>query len=202
MGAYRRLRRSLTRAKIAAQDELSMLDCHLPDRQDNKITTIRPARAADVSALLAIEAEAFASDRLSERSFRALVAARSAALLVTEKVSISGYALVLFRKNSRAARLYSLAVRPGKSGRGFGAQLLAAAEREAARRGADRLRLEVRADNARALRFYRAHGYVLFGRKEHFYADGEAALRLQRDLVAPRRKPSAHNRAVNTVADG
>jgi ribosomal protein S18 acetylase RimI-like enzyme len=111
-------------------------------------------------------------------------------LLLAESGAVLGYALVLFRRDSRAARLYSLAVKPGSSGRGIGSQLLAAAEGAARDRGAALLRLEVRADNADALRFYESHGYVLFGRRDEYYADGMAALRLQRALAVVGRSGS------------
>ena len=70
-----------------------------------------------------------------------------------------GYAVVLTRRGSRSARLYSIAVAAEAAGRGIGSRLLAAAEEAARRRGADRLHLEVRADNSTAIRLYERAGY-------------------------------------------
>ena len=60
---------------------------------------------------------------------------RAAAAVVAEhKGVVAGYAIVLFRPHSAAARLYSIAVAPALRGRGIGPALIAAAEQEALRR--------------------------------------------------------------------
>ena len=143
---------------------------------------VRTAHVADLDQLTRIETLAFASDRLSRRRLRALMTAPSARLLVAEAGSVLGYALVLMRKGSSAARLYSIAVSPGNAGRGIGAALLQAAEAEAIESGAESLRLEVRTDNAGAVRFYQRRGYSPTGRRDGYYADGMAALLFERDL--------------------
>ena len=93
---------------------------------------IRTARASDVDALVAIENAVFASDRISRRSFRQLIERETAETLVAEEDGrMAGYAMVLFRKGSGVARLYSFATTPDFQGRGHGRELLAAAERTA-----------------------------------------------------------------------
>jgi ribosomal protein S18 acetylase RimI-like enzyme len=59
--------------------------------------------------------------------------------------------------------LNSLAVSDAHRGSGIGARLLDWAEARAAEAGYDRLSLHVWADNARALNFYRARGFVQTG---------------------------------------
>jgi ribosomal-protein-alanine acetyltransferase len=146
-------------------------------------TEIRRAQPSDLAQLAAIEASAFATDRLSRRSFAALIGSRSAAVLVACRGDeIDGYALVLTRRGSHTARLYSIAVAPEAAGRGIGSRLLAAAEAEAVAKSAERLRLEVRSDNLDAIRLYESHGYVPIGRREDYYEDGAAALRYERGL--------------------
>jgi ribosomal protein S18 acetylase RimI-like enzyme len=150
--------------------------------------SIREAQASDVHDLAKLEAEAFNSDRLSRRSIAALAKSRSASLLVAcRDGDLLGYALVLFRRGSRSARLYSLAVAPSTGGAGIGGALLRAAEAAASARGADRLALEVRIDNVAAIRLYHGAGYALLGRRENYYSDGAAALRYARDLCDPAR---------------
>ena len=73
-------------------------------------------------------------------------------------------------------------MQPDEAGRGLGGHLLAAAERLAHKRGADRLRLEVRADNKAAIRLYARSGYVRFARIDDYYEDGQAALRYEKPL--------------------
>jgi ribosomal protein S18 acetylase RimI-like enzyme len=144
---------------------------------------LRPARRTDANALARLETAAFRGDRLSRRSFAALVRSPSAILLVAiVSGAIVGYALVLTRRGSRVARLYSLAVAPEAGGQGLGSRLLAASERAARARGAESLRLEVRSDNSAAIGLYERRGYRLIGRRADYYHDGAAALRYQRRL--------------------
>lgn len=138
---------------------------------------------SDLDALVAIENAAFVGDRLSPRSFRHLLRSHSCSVVVAEMGgSVLGYALVLFRKASRRARLYSIAVDSTAHAAGVGRALLAAAERSARERGATQMRLEVREDNARAVPFYEKAGYRRFGVKPGYYADGATALRYAKPL--------------------
>jgi ribosomal protein S18 acetylase RimI-like enzyme len=147
---------------------------------------IRIATADDIDALLAIEGRAFATDRLSRRSLRRLIASPSAAVVVLENEGqAAGYALILFRTGSNIARLYSIAVGPGHARNGFGRILLTAAEEAAVARGRAAMRLEVHEANKLAIRLYEAAGYHAFGRVEHYYADGAAAIRYERSLASP-----------------
>lgn len=143
---------------------------------------IRPARASDLDALMAIENASFDADRLSRTGYRRLLRRVSAAVLVAEDDGdICGSAIVLFRALSRKARLYSIAAKSGTSG--VGRALLTAAENAARSCGATSMRLEVREDNDRAIQFYEKAGYVLFGRKADYYAGRITALRFEKVLI-------------------
>jgi len=145
---------------------------------------IRPARASDVDALLAIENAAFQTDRLSRNSFRRLIGSPSAAVLVSEAGGrIAGYCIVLFRARSRAARLYSISTASDFAGQGLGRALIEAAERMAAERGKLSLRLEVRQDNERAVAIYRRAGFRPAGSKPDYYQDGMTALRMEKPVT-------------------
>ncbi|QPC43967.1 GNAT family N-acetyltransferase [Kaustia mangrovi] len=147
---------------------------------------LRPARPGDAHALLAIESEAFATDRLSPRSIRRLIASPSAAVIVAETAgALVGYALVLFRRGSAVARLYSLAVADTARDQGLGARLVQAAQEAARARNAKMLRLEVRADNGRALALYGGLGFREIGRIPDYYEDGADAIRLESALLSP-----------------
>lgn len=144
---------------------------------------IAPARPSDLDALVALEEAAFPGDRMSRRALARNINSPSLCFLVArDGKALIGHALVAFRSGSSLARLYSLAVLPGLTGQGLGRKLLAAAERQARQRGADRLRLEVRADNTAAIRLYDKTGYALFARVPDYYEDGQAALRYEKAL--------------------
>jgi [ribosomal protein S18]-alanine N-acetyltransferase len=145
--------------------------------------TIRPATLADLDALVALEAAAFATDRMERRSFRHAVRSASTDLFVAaEGERLVGYAALERRRGARAARLTSIAVLPAAAGRGLGRRLLMAAEAAALQGGAGMLRLEVRADNAAAQRLYETAGYRRTATVEDYYEDGEAAWRYERAL--------------------
>lgn len=141
------------------------------------------ARREDVDELAALEQRCFSGDRLSARQYRRHVGSPSAAVLVARGAGgLLGSAVLLFRRGSRVARLYSIAVDPASRRRGLGAALLIAAEAAAGARGATVLRLEVRQDNAAAIRLYVEHGYQRIGAREGYYEDGSAAWRYERAL--------------------
>jgi ribosomal protein S18 acetylase RimI-like enzyme len=146
---------------------------------------IRRGRAADLDALWELEKRVFATDRMSRRSLERLLASPSAGVLVARaEGATTGVAVVLFRSDSRVARLYSLAVAPKYTGRGIATALLAAAEKIARSRKCQSLRLEVHERNHGAIRVYRKAGYREFGTYRHYYQDRGHALRFEKQLTA------------------
>ncbi len=144
---------------------------------------VRRAGPADLAAIEAIENTVFDSDRLSRRSLRYFLTAKTTVLLVlTIGKQVAGYSLIAFRKGSSRARLYSIALDPDEQGRGLGRFLLSASERAAKARGAAIMRLEVRTDNADAIALYEKSGYRNFAAIEDYYEDGADALRFEKEL--------------------
>ena len=78
--------------------------------------------------------------------------------------------------------LLNLAVHPDHQSLGFGTKLLEMVLEQAHQGGASRVFLEVRPSNLKALQLYRSRGFVTLKRRENYYANGEAALVLYRDL--------------------
>jgi [ribosomal protein S18]-alanine N-acetyltransferase len=145
--------------------------------------TIRDASKADIDGLCRLEAAAFQDDRLSSRSLRHLLTAPSARLRVARAGgAVVGYHLILTRRGTQVARLYSIAVDAAQRGKGLATALMADAEAVARRAGRAVLRLEVRADNRAAIRLYERLGYRLIGRYQAYYADKADALRYEKPL--------------------
>lgn len=143
---------------------------------------IRPAVPGDLEALLTLEQASFPGDRLSRRQYRHHLRNPGAHVLVVGESALAGAAVVLFRRGSRVARLYSLAVAAAMRGHGIATCLLQAVEAIARERDCRVLRLEVRCDNAAAVALYRRAGYRSIGTHEGYYEDGADALRFEKSV--------------------
>jgi ribosomal protein S18 acetylase RimI-like enzyme len=152
--------------------------------------TLRPANANDLPALLDIESAVFVADRISRRSFRHFLTSPRAILRVAEiGGKLAGYCLVLSRRGTAAARLYSLAVAPEFQQCGLGAALLADAETAAFEADRAVLRLEVAASNHAARALYQNNGYRQVARLPGYYENGEDGIRLEKPLRASKPRP-------------
>ena len=148
--------------------------------------SLRIATLADVPELMALEQQCFTSDRLSLRSFQWMISRAHGQLWVAERDGqLLGYALLLLRRGSALARLYSIAITQAARGCGLGVQLLTHMEARAREQGCAALRLEVRTDNPVALALYERNGYRRFALINDYYADHTAALRLEKPLLRP-----------------
>ena len=156
----------------------------------------RKAERKDLNALLALENRCFSTDRLSRRSFRHFLAAQDAKdneqpssslwlVLASDlpDAEVIAYGLLLFRRGTGLARLYSIAVSPAHQGQGIAGVLLETLEQEAAERHQVFMRLEVRQDNLTAIALYEKRGYRRFGMIKDYYEDGQAALRMEKRLL-------------------
>jgi ribosomal protein S18 acetylase RimI-like enzyme len=143
---------------------------------------IRAGDAADLPALLALEQASFPSDRLDRARLRHFLKGGPSVRLLAAGRPAAGYALLLLRRGSRIARLYSLAVAPPHRGLGLARKLLTRIEQAALAAGCREIRLEVRPDNAGAIAFYERQGYFRFGSYPDFYEDGADAHRMRKYL--------------------
>lgn len=134
--------------------------------------------------LLALEEASFPTDRISRRNLRRLLQSPSAycvgAYLDGE---LAGSMVVLFRRNSVSARIYSIAVAGHFRGMGIGRRMMVKAEREVMARGCVRMRLEVRMDNTTAIRLYESLGFVDTQVIPGYYEDGAHAFVMRKELV-------------------
>lgn len=145
---------------------------------------IRPASAADIDALLALE-NLFPSDRMGRVALRRFLRVPSARLWVAVQNNVVvGDVLLLLRSGADYGRIYSVVVAPSARGQGLGERLIATAERATRSTGRRRLRLEVRRRNLPARRLYEKRGYVTVAELAGYYEDGSAGLRLEKQLRA------------------
>lgn len=145
--------------------------------------SVRPGRADDLDQLCTLEATSFSGDRLNRARMKHWLTASNGTLLTAQENScLLGYGLVIYRRDSRAGRVYSITVDPVARGRGVARRLMAAMESDARCRGRREMRLEVASRNAPAISLYQRLGYSVFGRRPGYYEDGDTALQMKKSL--------------------
>ena len=130
---------------------------------------VRPAEPADAEVIVAWEQQIFGSDAWPGH----LVPLESTlvAELAGERV---GYLVATTAAD--VADLHRIAVDPERRRQGVAAALLDAARGVVRRHGAQRMLLEVRADNVEARAFYADAGFVQIDQRRGYYRDGTDAL--------------------------
>lgn len=142
---------------------------------------LRRAVPGDTEELIRLEHLCFQTDRLSRRSFQRWLRHEDCVFLVSDAgEGLAGYILVIRRRGTRLARIYSLAVDPALRGRGTARSLVEEAERCARSRGAIYMRLEVAESNRAAIALYRKLGYESFGCYQDYYDDHANAVRMEK----------------------
>lgn len=142
---------------------------------------IRAARRDDLDALMALEAAAFRTDRMTRRQMRYHITNDRAFFSVAVCAGdVVGYALVMYR--GRSAHLCGLAVAPEAQGQGYARRLLAAAEKDARGRGSMVIRLEVRRAARRVRALYERTGFTAVLTLPAYYSDGAAGVRMEKML--------------------
>jgi [ribosomal protein S18]-alanine N-acetyltransferase len=146
---------------------------------------VRNGIVDDLDAIARLERDSFPQDQVSRRSLACFLrAAHKPVIVAVMDGELAGYALLSLRKDSRAVRIYSIAVDPRFARRGAALALLQACEKYARSHRKAALTLEVRYDNAPAIALYEKWGFRQFGEHKDYYSDGAAALRF-RKVVAP-----------------
>jgi ribosomal-protein-alanine N-acetyltransferase len=144
----------------------------------------RRARTSDLLPILEIEDQSF-EDFLRYKPhemYYLLFEANSEGWVATLNDAILGYYILLFRKNSCIARLYSIAVAPEYRGKGVGSAMLQHAENRARKKGCKKMHLEVKDTNTAALNMYIKHGYTIIDFLQDYYREGMPAYRMEKTL--------------------
>ena len=147
---------------------------------------IRPATSRDAGAIAVLEAECQGVDAWSAALVQDGVAGGlpTISYLVAEEPdgTLSGYAVASYAGD--IAELQRIGVATGARRTGVASKLLDAVLAHAPGTGADRVLLEVRADNVGALAFYGARDFVEIDRRARYYKDGTDAVVMRLPLVA------------------
>lgn len=140
----------------------------------------RAATRADIPALVALEARCFDYSRMGPRSFKRLIDGNTAHVYLCERQQqLTGYFLLLTRKNSRVWRLYSIATAPEARGTGMGKALIEFAIQTAQKQGATAVSLEVKTDNQAAIKLYEKYDFAVTDVLPGYYDDGTDGYRMR-----------------------
>ena len=132
--------------------------------------TLRPGEEGDVDALAALEQELFGVDAWSVGSVRDELLAGT--VVVAGDPDVVGY--VVTRPAGDVVDLMRIGVDRSSRRRGLARALLAEVASDV------RMLLEVSAENAGAMAFYAAEGFVEIARRKRYYRDGSDAVVMER----------------------
>lgn len=139
---------------------------------------IRGALQSDVAAIATIEAECFGAGAWSESLVREQLAAEHRIVLIDDAVAY-GVISVL----GDVADLERIAVLPFARRRGIAGELLEQLIEAAGGHGAERMLLEVAADNEAAIGLYESYGFAAISTRKGYYPDGNDAQIMERRVT-------------------
>lgn len=144
-------------------EELSAEALGLPEGID-----VRPLRLEDIAAVVAIESEAFTTPWQAS-TFQGLLDRDGIELMVMTDAEdgVIGYAVLWVILDQ--GELANLALTTNRRGAGLGAHLLRHVLDRARLRGVEKLFLEVRASNQRAIDLYHSFGFEDVGIRRAYY---------------------------------
>lgn len=147
---------------------------------------LRRADVADLDAIMVLERATFTDDAWPADAMRRELGSAHTYYLVavddTEPGAVHGYAGLLAGEGTGEGDIQTIAVAPEHRGTGLGRVLMRTLIDEARRRGAERLFLEVRADNPVARGLYTSLGFVEVGVRPRYYRHGIDAVVMRLDV--------------------
>jgi ribosomal-protein-alanine acetyltransferase len=147
------------------------------------VTAVRPADAADLDAVVSLEARVFAdvawSPRSVEEEFAALGDTRRIVVAV-DGPRVVGHAVLLAAGG--VGDLTRVAVDGSRRRLGIASLLIGALVDDARSLALEAVLLEVADTNAAAIALYEKHGFATIDRRAAYYADGSDALVMRKHL--------------------
>jgi [ribosomal protein S18]-alanine N-acetyltransferase len=129
-------------------------------------TTLRAMREADIAAVMAIETRAYAFP-WTDGIFRDCINASYPSWLLMQDEVVIGYGVISVA--AREAHILNICIDPEAQSQGHGRRLLRALIRVARAQNAERIFLEVRPSNPRAIALYFDEGFNEIGRRPRYY---------------------------------
>ena len=160
--------------------------------QDLPAFRLRPAEARDIASLVELETACFAltEEIFNRRQLQRLITNPRAIVVVAErKEVVMGWAAGLLRRyrQRHSGRLYAVAVHPDAQGKRIGHKLTEHILNALAARGAQRIFLEVHAENQKAINLYRKLGFIDQGYLANYYGQHHHAIRMIRPATTNER---------------
>lgn len=140
----------------------------------DKLDRLRPATPEDAAQVADLQRAAF-DETWSVESVARLLSGPANLSLLADRGDGGPAGFLIGQCVADTAEVIAVAVEAASRRRGWGVALLTGFEAVAAARGAERVILDVAADNAPALGLYRALGYETVARRDRYYATGRAA---------------------------
>ena len=151
---------------------------------------LRPAKADDLDAVIALEQAAYPTDAWSAEAMASQLENANTCYLIAEADgTIVGYAGLLAPHGAETAEVHTVTVTESLRRRGIGRSMLLALLDEAATRGAVEVFLEVRIDNLSAQELYRSLGFVPVGVRPRYYQPDNVDALVMRAPVPARSTP-------------
>ncbi|WP_332644298.1 GNAT family N-acetyltransferase [Aeromicrobium sp.] len=138
----------------------------------------RGATAGDVAAIATIEAECFGTASWGEELVRAQLVSDHRIVLIHDEVAYGVVSVM-----GEVADLERIAVLPFARRRGVAGELLEQLIEAAGGHGANRMLLEVAADNDAAIELYKAYGFTRISTRTGYYPGRIDALIMERDIA-------------------
>jgi ribosomal-protein-alanine N-acetyltransferase len=168
--------------------EASRHGCYINDNDPIRSmakTVIRHAVPADFNTLLEIDKASFpggvAYDAVELSYFMNRAGAET--LVVDEDGMVVAFVIVEVHRTRRSATVVTLDVRETHRRNGYASQLLARAEEILVNYGVEAYDLQVDVTNFAAIRFYRKHGFRNVRTLKRYYANGNDAYLMVKELT-------------------
>ncbi len=129
-------------------------------------TTLRAMRDADIGTVMAIETRAYPFP-WTDGIFRDCIKACYPSWLLMQQDVVIGYGVISIA--AREAHILNICIDPDAQSHGHGRRLLRALVRIARAQNAERVFLEVRPSNPRAIALYFDEGFNEIGRRPRYY---------------------------------